>query len=118
MHGGPLRSQKRWPPLIELVQHASRPPRCAWQLLPPHLPQLLGQQQQESRSRMPVLQFASPPDAVIVLERADDLAVDFCLGRCEDSATGDVCRPRAGRVAGRGTHVIEGASPVSFAFSI
>ena len=34
------------------------------------------------------------PDAVVVLDRPDDLAVDFCLGRCEDSATGDVYHPR------------------------
>ena len=34
------------------------------------------------------------PDAVVVLDRPDDLAVAFCLGRCEDSATGAVYHPR------------------------
>ena len=34
------------------------------------------------------------PDAVIVLDRPDDLAVAFCLGRCEDSATGAMYHPR------------------------
>ena len=35
------------------------------------------------------------PDAVVVLDRPDDLAVAFCLGRCEDSATGAVYHPRS-----------------------
>lgn len=34
------------------------------------------------------------PDAVVVLDRPDDLAVDFVLGRCTDSATGTVYHPK------------------------
>jgi len=33
------------------------------------------------------------PDCVIVLDRPDDLALDVALGRCTDSATGDVYHP-------------------------
>ncbi|KAK7240913.1 adenylate kinase [Aureococcus anophagefferens] len=34
------------------------------------------------------------PDAIVVLDRPDDLAVDFVLGRCTDSATGTVYHPK------------------------
>ena len=34
------------------------------------------------------------PDAIIVLDRPDDLVREFCLGRCTDSATGVIYHPK------------------------